>query len=61
MRAVQRKLRGVSTTLAIMVAVVFVASPLAAQKTSLTVTGGTITRVVPGRVSVVSVPQYAPQ
>jgi hypothetical protein len=43
MRALQRKLRGVSTTVAIMVAVVFAASPLAAQKTSLTVTGGTIT------------------
>ncbi len=47
MRALQRKLCGVSTTLAIMVAVVFVASPLAAQKTGLTVTGGTITFPAP--------------
>src|ERR1700741_4566588 len=47
MRALQRKLRGVSTTLAILVAVALAASPLAAQKTSLTVTGGTITFPAP--------------
>lgn len=47
MRALQRKLRGASTTLAILVAVVLVASPLAAQKTTLTVTGGTITFPAP--------------
>src|SRR3954447_1515509 len=42
MRALQRKLRGVSTRAAVAVALALVASPLAAQKTSLTVTGGTI-------------------
>ncbi len=47
MRPLQRKVRGVSTTLAIMVGVVFVASPLSAQKTTLTVTGGTITFPAP--------------
>ena len=43
MPALQRKLRGVSTRVALAIALVLVASPLAAQKTSLTVTGGTIT------------------
>ncbi|HEY3133720.1 MAG TPA: hypothetical protein VGJ47_03750 [Gemmatimonadaceae bacterium] len=47
MRALQRKLRGVSTSTAILVALVFVASPLFAQKTSLTLTGGTITFPAP--------------
>lgn len=47
MRALQRKLRGVSTSAAIALALVFAASPLAAQKTSLTVTGGTITFPAP--------------
>lgn len=47
MRALQRKLRGASTTIAILVVVVLVASPLAAQKTTLTVTGGTITFPAP--------------
>lgn len=43
MPALQRKLRGVSTRVALAIALALVASPLAAQKTSLTVTGGTIT------------------
>jgi len=43
MPALQRKLRGVSTSVALAIALALVASPLAAQKTSLTVTGGTIT------------------
>lgn len=43
MRALQRRVRGVSTSAAIAFALVAAASPLAAQKTSLTVTGGTIT------------------
>jgi len=47
MRALQRKLRGVSTSAIISLALVFVASPLAAQKTQLTVTGGTITFPAP--------------
>jgi len=47
MRALQRKLCGVSTSAAVLLALVFVASPLAAQKTSLTVTGGTITFPAP--------------
>ena len=47
MRPLQRKLRGVSTTMAIMVAAVFVASPLAAQKTTLTLAGATITFPAP--------------
>ena len=47
MRALQRRLRGVSTSAAIAIALVAAASPLAAQKTSLTVTGGTITFPAP--------------
>jgi len=47
MRALQRKLRGVSTSAAIWLALVLVASPLAAQKTILTLTGGTITFPAP--------------
>src|SRR6266550_8056741 len=47
MRALQRKLRGVSTSAAIWLALVLVASPLAAQKTNLTLTGGTITFPAP--------------
>jgi len=43
MPALQRKLWGVSTNVALAIALALVASPLAAQKTSLTVTGGTIT------------------
>lgn len=42
MRTLQRRLRGVSTNAIISLALVLVASPLGAQKTSLTVTGGTI-------------------
>jgi hypothetical protein len=47
MRALQRRLRGVSTSAAIAAALALVASPLAAQKTGLTVTGGTITFPAP--------------
>jgi len=47
MRALRRMLRGVSTSIAILAALVLVASPLRAQKTSLTVTGGTITFPAP--------------
>jgi hypothetical protein len=47
MRALRHKLRGVSTSVAILAALVLVASPLRAQKTSLTVTGGTITFPAP--------------
>lgn len=47
MRVLQRKLRGVSTSVAMAIALALVASPLAAQKTSLTVTGGTITFPAP--------------
>lgn len=47
MGAVQRRLRGVSTSAAIALALVAAASRLAAQKTSLTVTGGTITFPAP--------------
>jgi len=47
MRALQRKLRGVSTRAGILLALALVASPLAAQKTTLTVTGGTITFPAP--------------
>ena len=47
MRALQRKLRGVSTSAAIWLALVLVASPLAAQKTNLALTGGTITFPAP--------------
>src|SRR6478672_758090 len=47
MRALVRKLRGVSTSVAIFAALALVASPLRAQKTNLTVTGGTITFPAP--------------
>jgi len=47
MRALQRKLRGVSTSAAISLALALVASPLAAQKTTLSLTGGTITFPAP--------------
>jgi hypothetical protein len=47
MRPLQRRLRGVSTSAAIALALVIVASPLAAQKTILTLTGGTITFPAP--------------
>ena len=47
MRRLQRKLRGVSTSAAISLALALLASPLAAQKTILTVTGGTITFPAP--------------
>src|SRR5437868_4398886 len=42
MRALERKLRGVGTRVAVAITLALVASPLAAQKTNLTVTGGTI-------------------
>jgi hypothetical protein len=42
MRARHRRLRGVSTSAAIALALVIAASPLAAQKTNLTLAGGTI-------------------
>lgn len=45
MHPLQRKLRGVSTSAAI--ALVLFAAPLTAQKTNLTVTGGTITFPAP--------------
>jgi hypothetical protein len=47
MRALQRRLSGVSTSAIISLALALVASPLAAQKTQLTVTGGTITFPAP--------------
>jgi hypothetical protein len=47
MRALQRKLRGVSTSAAISLALALLASPLAAQKTNLTLSGGTITFPAP--------------
>ncbi len=47
MPALQRKLRGVSTRAGILLALALVASPLAAQKTNFTVTGGTITFPAP--------------
>jgi hypothetical protein len=47
MRALQRKLRGVSTRAGIFLALALVAFPLAAQKTTLAVTGGTITFPAP--------------
>jgi hypothetical protein len=47
MRALQRKLRGVSTSVAMAVALALVASSLGAQKTNFTVTGGTITFPAP--------------
>jgi len=47
MRALQRKLRGVSTSAAVSLALALAASPLAAQKTSIALTGGTITFPAP--------------
>jgi hypothetical protein len=47
MRMLQRKLRGVSTSAAISLALALVASPLAAQKTGLSLSGGTITFPAP--------------
>jgi hypothetical protein len=47
MRTLQRKLCGVSTSAAISLALVFFASPLVAQKTNLTLSGGTITFPAP--------------
>src|SRR3954463_6668328 len=47
MRALQRKLRGVSTSAAMSLALALFASPLAAQKTNLTLSGGTITFPAP--------------
>jgi len=46
-RSAKRKLRGVSTRAAISLALALFASPLAAQKTSLTLSGGTITFPAP--------------
>jgi hypothetical protein len=47
MRALQRKLHGVSTSAAMSLALALFASPLAAQKTSLALSGGTITFPAP--------------
>lgn len=47
MSSLGRSLRGASTISAIFVAATLLASPLAAQKTSFTVTGGTITFPAP--------------
>ncbi len=47
MRALQRKLRGVSTSASISLALALLATPLAAQKTDLTLSGGTITFPAP--------------
>jgi hypothetical protein len=47
MRSLQRKFRGVSTSAAISLALAFFASPLVAQKTILTLSGGTITFPAP--------------
>src|SRR4051812_14212258 len=47
MRLVSRRIHGVSTSAAIALALVAAATPLAAQKTLLTVTGGTITFPAP--------------
>src|SRR4051812_36412599 len=47
MRSLQRKLRGVSTSATISLVLALFVSPLAAQKTSLTLTGGTITFPAP--------------
>ena len=47
MQALGRKLQGGSTIAAILLAVASFASPLAAQKSNLTVTGGTITFPAP--------------
>src|SRR5688572_31158613 len=47
MSALRRKLSGGSTNAAILVALVLCASPLAAQRTSLTLAGGTVTFAAP--------------
>jgi hypothetical protein len=47
MPSLQRKLRGVSTSAAISLALAFFTSPLVAQKTILTLSGGTITFPAP--------------
>ncbi len=47
MRALQRKLRGVSTSAAISLALALLANPLVAQKTTLTVSGGAVTFPAP--------------
>ena len=47
MSALLRKLRGVSTSAAIVLCLIASASPLAAQKTNLTLAGGTITFPAP--------------
>ena len=47
MRALRWKLRGVSTSVAIFATLVPVASPLRAQRTQLTLTGGTVTFPAP--------------
>jgi len=47
MRSLQRKLRGASTSAAIALGLVLLGSPLTAQKTSLTLSGGTITFPAP--------------
>lgn len=47
MRALLRRLSGVSTSAAIALALVVAASPVAAQKTNLTLAGGTITFPAP--------------
>ena len=47
MRSAKRNLRGVSTRTAILLALALFAAPLAAQKTSLTLSGGTITFPAP--------------
>jgi hypothetical protein len=47
MRALQRKLRGVSTIAAIALALAAGGSPLSAQKTNLSITGGTISFPAP--------------
>jgi hypothetical protein len=47
MRTLQRRVRRVSTSVAMATALALVASPLAAQKTSLTLAGGTISFPAP--------------
>ena len=47
MRSLQRKLRGASTSAAIALGLVLLGSPLTAQKTNLTLSGGTITFPAP--------------
>jgi hypothetical protein len=47
MPTLQRKLRGVSTSAIVPLALALLASPLAAQKTNLTLAGGTITFPAP--------------